>query len=113
MLDEVYREEHMNDQLIWQSRIWKIFQCFSYRNFKNHPSYDKIRPKSNQPARLYATAKTHKFNDLDEITVEKLKFRPIVDQTGTATYDATKVVGEYLKPLALNECKINNFRGFA
>ena len=67
-----------------------------------------MRPKSNQPARLYATAKTHKFNDLDEITIEKLKFRPIVDQTGTATYDAAKVVGEYLRPLALNECKINN-----
>ena len=51
-----------------------------------------MRPKSNQPARLYATAKTHKFNDLDEITVIKLKFRPIVDPTGTATCDATKVI---------------------
>ena len=30
-----------------------------------------MRPKFNQPARLYATAKTHKFNDLDEITGEK------------------------------------------
>ena len=67
-----------------------------------------MRPKSNQPARLYATAKTHKFNNLDEVTVEKLKFRPIVDQTGTATYDAAKVIGEYLKPLALNEYKIND-----
>ena len=47
-------------------------------------------PKSNQPARLYATSKTHKFNGLDEITVEKLKFRLIVDETGTAMYDAAK-----------------------
>ena len=39
-----------------------------------------MRPKSSQPARLYATGKTHKFSNLDEITVEKLKFRPIVDQ---------------------------------
>ena len=45
-----------------------------------------MRPKSNQPASLHTTAKTHKFNDLDEITVKKLKFRPIVDPTGTATY---------------------------
>ena len=74
----------------------ETFQRFLYRNFKNHPSYDKMRPKSSQPARLYATAKTHKFNNLDEITVEKLKFRPIVDQTGTATYDAAKVISEYL-----------------
>ena len=86
----------------------ETFQRFPYRNFKNHPSYDKMRPKSSQPSRLYATAKTHKFNNLDEITVEKLKFRPIVDQTGTATYDAAKVISEYLKPLAFNEYKIND-----
>ena len=57
---------------------------------------------------LYATTKTHKFNDLDEATVEKLKFRPIVDQTGTATYGTAKVIGEYLKLLAFNEYKIND-----
>ena len=49
----------------------ETFRRFLYRIFKNHPSYDKMRPKFNQSARLYATAKTHKFNDLDEITVEK------------------------------------------
>ena len=86
----------------------ETFQRFLYRNFKNHPSYDKMRPKSSQPARLYATAKTHKFNNIDEITVEKLKFRPIVDQTGTATYDAAKVISEYLRPLAFNEYKISD-----
>ena len=86
----------------------ETFQSFLHRNFKNHPSYDKMRPKSNQPAKLYATAKTHKFNNLDEVTVEKLKFRPIVDQTSTATYDAAKVIGEYLRPLSLNEYKIND-----
>ena len=71
-----------------------------------------LRPKSNQPVRLYATAKTHKLIDLDEITVEKLKFRPIVDQTGTVTYDAAKAIGEYLTPLALNEYKINDWIKF-
>ena len=86
----------------------ETFQSFLYQNFKNHPNYDKMRPKSNQLARLYAIAKTCKFNDLDEITVEKLKFRPIVDQTGTATYDAVNVIGEYLKPLTFNEYKIND-----
>ena len=67
-----------------------------------------MRPKSNQLARLYATAKTNKFNNLDEVTVEKLKFILIVDQTGTATYGAAKVIGEYLKALALDEYKIND-----
>ena len=92
--------------------IVETFQSFLYRNFKNHHSYNKMRQNSNQQARLYATAKTHKFNNLDEVTVEKLKFRPIVDQTCTATYDAVKVIGEYLKPLALNEYKINDWLKF-
>ena len=80
----------------------ETFQSFLYWNLKNHPSCDKMRSKSSQPARWYATAKTHKFNILDDVTVEKLKFRRIVNQAGSATYDAAKVNGEYLKPLALN-----------
>ena len=59
-----------------------------------------MRPKSDQSARLYAFGRIHKFNDLDKISVAKLKFRPIVDQSGTATYDDAKVIGEYLKPLS-------------
>ena len=38
------------------------FQSFLYRNFKSHPSYNNMRPVSNQPARFFATAKTHKFD---------------------------------------------------
>ena len=86
----------------------ETFQSFLYQNFKNHPSYNKMRQNSNQQARLYSTGKTHKFNNLDEVTVEKLKIRPIVDQKGTATYDVIKVIGEYLKTLALNEYKMND-----
>ena len=62
-----------------------------------------MRPKCYQTTRLCTKAKTHKFCDLDEITLDKLKFRPVVDQTGTAAYDAAKVNGEYLKPLACNK----------
>ena len=56
-------------------------------------------PTSNQPARLYGIAKTHKFSLPDIITTEKLKFRPIIAQTGTYTYNASQVIAEYLKPL--------------
>ena len=42
-----------------------------------------MHPDSNQPAKLYKTARTHKFNSVHEINKEKLKFRPIIDQTGT------------------------------
>ena len=43
---------------------------------------------SNQPARIYAFAKTHKFSSADSLNINDLKFRPIVDQTGTMTYNA-------------------------
>ena len=108
MLDEGIKRGIYEPSIDMTKHDLDTFQRFLYRNFKNHPSYDKMRPKSSQPARLYATAKTQKFNNLDEITFEKLKFRPIVAQTGTATYDTVKVIGEYLKPLAFNEYKIND-----
>ena len=41
---------------------------------------------SNQPGRLFPTAKTHKFASLNNITVKKLKLRPILDLPGTYTY---------------------------
>ena len=67
------------------------FHGFFHGNFKNKfDRYKDIRPVSNQPGRLNATAKTHKFSLLDEITTEKLKFRPIISQGGTPSYNATK-----------------------
>ena len=57
------------------------FQDFSCRNFKGKfIHYKHMRPVSNQSGRLYATAKTYKFNSLDEITVENLKFQPIISK---------------------------------
>ena len=60
-------------------------------------------PVSNRPARFFATAKKHKFKSLEEINVDQLKLRPIIDQTGTYIYNASKVVAKYLRPLAKNE----------
>ena len=47
---------------------------------------------SNQPSELYVTAKTHKFKDIKEIRKQQIKFRPIIDQTGTYTYGAAQVI---------------------
>ena len=44
----------------------------------------------NQPAQLYGTAKTHKFDDINDITIDSLKFRPIIAQTGTYIYKTVK-----------------------
>ena len=48
----------------------KNFRDFLYRNFKDHPKYEKMLPTSNQPACLYGTAKTHKFASPDMIITE-------------------------------------------
>ena len=80
--------------------------------FVRNKNYKEMRAESNQPAKLYATAKTHKFEDLNDITVENLKFRPIIDQTGTFTYNAAKVIGDYLRPLCKNQYNISDTQEF-
>ena len=49
---------------------------------------------------------------LDEITVENLKLRPIISQVVTHTYNAAKVIANYLKPLCQNKYKIANTQSF-
>ena len=61
-----------------------------------------MRRRSNQPGRFSATAKTHKFKSISAFTLGQLKLRPIIDQTGTYIYKASKVVPKYLGPLAKN-----------
>ena len=91
----------------------KRFQDFLHRNFKDRfIHYKDIRPVSNQPGRLYATAKTHKFNLPDETTVENLKFQPIISEVGTYRYNAVKVIANYLKSLCQNEYKTDNTQSF-
>ena len=89
------------------------FQGFLRRNFKDKfARYEDMRPLTNQPGRIYATAKTHKFNSLDEINIDNLKFRPVISQIGTYTYNAEKVIAEYLKPLCSNQYKISDTQEF-
>ena len=76
----------------------KKFQVFLRRHcIGKFDHYKDMTPVSNQPFSLYATAKTHKFSLLDEIRIEKLKFRPIILQGGISTYNAAKVAPDYLK----------------
>ena len=59
-----------------------------------------MRPASIQPARLFATAKTHRFTDTKQININNLKLRPIIDQTGIHLYGCSKIITKYLEPLA-------------
>ena len=70
-------------------------------------------PKSNQPGQLYGTPKTHKFTNIDEITIDNLKFRPIIAQTGTYIYNAAQVIAKHLKPHCIrNKYIISNTQEF-
>ena len=62
-----------------------------------------MRPRYNQPGRFFATAKTYKFESISEITLEQLKLRPIIDQTGNYNCKTSKVVTKYLGLLAKND----------
>ena len=92
----------------------KKFSNFLYRNFKTSNLYDKMTTSSNQPGQLYGTAKTHKFSNYNDITVDTLKFRPIISQVGTCTYNAAQAISGYLKPLvSSNTFMLNNTQDFA
>ena len=107
--NNVYKET--NDNTL---KDHKRFQDFLYRNFKKHKQYDKMFPSSNQPAKLYRIAKTHKFSTTEEVNLQSLKFRPIVVQTGTCMYNAVQVISQYLQPLYKdNSFIISNTQDFA
>ena len=91
----------------------KRFQDFLYRNFKTYEHYDKMYPSSNSPAKLYGTAKTHKFQNIEDFSMENIKFHPIIYQTGTYTYGAAQVISDYLKPLCSNQYSIKDTQSFA
>ena len=61
----------------------KRFQDVLRQNCKKYEHCNEMYPESNEPAKMYGTAKTHKFDCTDNIELTKLKFCPIINQTGT------------------------------
>ena len=49
---------------------------------------------------------------LENITVMNLTFQPIIDQTGTLTYNVAKVISDYLRSLCKNVYSINDTQNF-
>ena len=92
----------------------KTFKSFLYRNFYGkYEHYEKMLPKSNQPGQLYGTAKTPKFSSIEDITLENLKLRPIIAQSGTYTYNGAQLIADYLKSLCRdNDYMIRNTQEF-
>ena len=109
----VSKQENTKESPIRQRPTYITFRRFCTEIFRKHKDYEKLRPKSNQPGRFFATAKTHKFDSFEDITLEELKIRPIIDQTGTHTHAAAAIISKHLQPLAKNEYVINNTLLFA
>ena len=81
----------------------KKFYDFLCQNIKGkYDKHEDMRPISNQPGKMYAAAKTHKFDSLESITIQNLKFRLIISQVGPYTCNAAKVLSDHLKPLCQN-----------
>ena len=70
----------------------KLFRSFTYGNFKKYEHYEKMLPTSNQPGQLYGTAKTHKFDNTADSTVDNIKFHLIIAPSGTYTYSVAQVI---------------------
>ena len=64
-------------------------------------------------ARPFATAKTHKFTATNQLNTNNLKLCPIIDQTGTHLYDYSKIIAQYLQPLAINEYTVSDSLSFS
>ena len=55
----------------------KNFKQLLRQNFKGYDKLDNMLPTSNQPARIYASAKAHKFSSVDSANINDLTFRPL------------------------------------
>ena len=77
--------------------------------FSRLPTYHSAKTFMSAPKLL--TLSVMNFNG--SIRVENIKFRSIIDQTGTFTYNCSKVIAKYLKPLCKNEYGINETQSLA
>ena len=84
-----------------------------YEDMKPISNYEDMKPISNQPGKIHATTKTHQFHSLKNITIQNLKFHPIISQIGSYTYNAAKVLSDYVKTLCQNQYKINDTQSIA
>lgn len=72
----------------------KRVQEFTNRNLNKHEQYENMHRKSNQPGKLFATAKTNLFDSANDN--DQLKLGQIIncELTGRYVYNASKVVSK-------------------
>ena len=74
------------------------YRSFVHRHFEQSNFNKDIWTDKNQPERLFCTAKTHKFINLQDITLN-LKFRAIIDQSNSFSSKAAKFLSNDIKLL--------------
>ena len=88
------------------------FQDFLYRCLYKPKDYEAMNPSSNQSGCFSTISKIHKFEFIEDISLGSLKLRPIIEQTGTYIYNASKVVAKYLSSLSKNGFLITDTLSF-
>ena len=83
--------------------LQRFLRKLKQNNFFNEIEYDKLYPSVVAPARIYGTAKMHKFFSSDSFS----KLCPIVSSIGTFNYNLTRFLCDLLSPLVPNDysCK--------
>ena len=52
----------------------------------------QMLPSSHKLAHFFAAAKIHKLENINDVTIDNLKLRPIIDQTRKSWYRTGKVI---------------------
>ena len=58
-------------------------------------------PCSNQPGCFFTTSKTQNLEPIEDVFLDYLKLRPIIEQTRTDIFKAFKAVAKYLNPFSM------------
>ena len=70
--------------------------------------YKRLYPTLSKPGSFYGAAKVHKLKEGEE--VDKLTFRPIISNIGTAKYETTRYLAElYTREILAYHIKYRRF----
>ena len=77
-----------------ESKVQRVLR--KIKHVVDEKLYKRLYPTPSKPGSFYGTAKVHKLKEREG--VDKLTLRPIISNTGTATYEITRYLAELLAP---------------
>ena len=82
-----------------EASLQRFSRKFKHKNVLNENEYDKLYPSGSAPARIYGTAKMHKFSFKDLFP----KLSPIVSSADTFDYNLALLICDLLSPSVRND----------